>query len=219
MADNLTEARALVRRARDEIDSSANHFVDLLEAGQIPSERLRRLAGEQYSILASDRRSFALLAARFPEPPAGPVFLGLAAGEDQAAGLLTTFATALGWGEEDLRAYEPHPGAQAYPAYLAQQAVFGTCGGVALAMLANLDEWGSYCRRIATALADKYGLPEESVGFFRFFAESPPGFADEATATVAQGLGMGDDPGRALRAARMLHAYETDFWNSLAAGL
>jgi hypothetical protein len=43
-----------------------------------PDDSLRALAGEQYSILHSDRRSFANLAARFPEPPAGDFFIGLA---------------------------------------------------------------------------------------------------------------------------------------------
>jgi thiaminase len=60
---------------------------------------------------------------------------------------LSDFAAALGWSERDLRAYEPRPLAQAYPAYLAWSALFGTCSGVALAMLANLEEWGGYCGR------------------------------------------------------------------------
>jgi len=33
--------------------------------------------------------------------------------------------------------------AQAYPAYLAWSALFGTCSGVALAMLANLEQWAA----------------------------------------------------------------------------
>ena len=46
-----------------------------------PEAALRAFVGEQYTILASDRRSFAHLAARFPERPAGEFFLGLAQGE------------------------------------------------------------------------------------------------------------------------------------------
>ena len=68
----------------------------------------------------------------------------------------------LGWQERDLRAYEPRPLAQAYPAYLAWSALFGTCSGVALAMLANLEEWGGYCGRVAGALATRYDLAERS---------------------------------------------------------
>jgi len=52
----------------------------LLEAGAVPRERLTWLAGEQFRIVGSDQRSFALLAARFPDPPAGEMFLSLEQG-------------------------------------------------------------------------------------------------------------------------------------------
>jgi len=39
-------------------------------------ESLRAFAGEQYTILAIDPRSFAHLAARFPESPTGGCFIG-----------------------------------------------------------------------------------------------------------------------------------------------
>ncbi|MFC6882420.1 MULTISPECIES: transcriptional regulator [Actinomadura] len=219
MAEHI--ARDLAGAARREIAaaSAGNRFLDLLEAGQVPRERLAWLAGEEYRIVTSDRRSFALLAARYPEPPAGEMFLSLAQGELRALELLRDFAGALGESEKDLIRYEPMPEAQAYPAYLAQRAAFGTSSEVALAMLANLEEWGSYCGRTAEALRTRYGLSEEAVGFFRFFAESPPGFEDQALAVVVGGLAAGEDPQDAARAARMLHAYESAFWNALANGL
>lgn len=193
-----------------------NRFLDLLEAGAVPRERLAWLAGEEYSIVRSDRRSFALLAARFPEAPAGEMFLSLAQGESQALGLLMDYAAALGWQEKELRAYEPRPLAQAYPSYLGWCAAFGTSSGVALAMLANLDEWGAYCARAAQALQARYDLSEQAVGFFTFFATTPPGFKDQATAVIAAGLAQGEDADQALRTARTLHAYETAFWDTLA---
>jgi len=49
-----------------------------------PEESLRAFAREQYTILRSDRRSFANLAARFPDAPAGDFFIGLAQGESGA---------------------------------------------------------------------------------------------------------------------------------------
>jgi hypothetical protein len=147
------------------------------------------------------------------------MFLSLANGELHALRLLCDFAAALGWQERDLRAYEPRPMAQAYPAYLAWSALFGTCSGIALAMAANLEEWGGYCGRIAGALLARYGVPEQAVGFFRFFAGSPPGFADQAAAVVAAGLAAGEDPREAVRAALALHAYEIAFWDTLADGL
>ncbi|TYB40062.1 hypothetical protein [Actinomadura chibensis] len=214
-------AAELAARVRGELAllTTANRFVDLLESGEIPRERLAWLACEEYRIVGSDRRSFALLAARFPEEPAGEFFLGLAQGEGQASKLLDDFAAALGESEKNLRAYEPKPLAQAYPAYLAQRAVFGTSSEVALAMLANLEEWGSYCSRTARALRANYGLDEKAVGFFTFFSESPPGFEEQALSVIESGLAAGDDPEEAARAARLLHAYETAFWDALAEGL
>jgi hypothetical protein len=214
-------AANLIERVRAEVSAatSRNRFVDLLETGGVPRERLSWLAGEQFRIVASDQRSFALLAARFPDPPAGEMFLSLAQGERAALRLLAEFAAALGWQERDLRAYEPRPLAQAYPAYLAWSALFGTCSGVAVAMLANLEEWGGYCGRVADVLVARYDLPERAVGFFRFFAEPAPGFAEQATSVAAAGLAAGEDPREAVRAALAMHAYEVAFWDALAEGL
>jgi hypothetical protein len=214
-------ASGLLGRVREEVSArpGRNRFVDLLEAGRVPRERLTWLAGEQFRIVGSDQRSFALLAARFPEPPAGEMFLSLAQGELHALRLLSDFAAALGWQEGDLRAYEPRPLAQAYPAFLAWSALFGTRSGVALAMLANLEEWGGYCGRVAEALLTRYDLPEQAVGFFRFFAGPAPGFTEQATAVIAAGLAAGEDAQEAVRAALALHAYEIAFWDALADGL
>ncbi|GAA4151180.1 hypothetical protein GCM10022416_48190 [Actinomadura keratinilytica] len=213
------DAAELVQAVRKETAASGNRFLDLLESGDVPRERLVRLAGEQYRILGSDRRSFALLASRYPEPPAGDMFLSLAQGEGRALELLRDFAAALELSETDLTAYEPRPPAQTYPAYVAQRAAFGTAAEVALAMLANLEEWGAYCGRAADALTRRYGFDEDAVGFFRFFAEPPPGFGEQAAAVVAAGLEAGEDPADMARAARLLHAYEKAFWDALADGL
>jgi thiaminase len=213
-------ASDLIGRIQQEVSARAgrNRFVDLLAAGRVPRERLTWLAGEQFCILGSDQRSFALLAARFPQPPAGEMFLSLAQGGRHALGLLSGFAAALGWGEQELQAYEPRPLARAYPAYLAWSALFGTRSAIALAMPANLQEWGGYCDR-AAALITRYDLAEQDVAFFRFFAAPPPGFTDQAPQVAAAGLAAGDDPRQAVRAALALHAYETAFWDTLADGL
>ena len=215
----MTAAQELIRRARDENPPAGNRFLDLLERGEVPRERLAWLAGEQRHIVGSDRRSFALSAARFPEPPAGDLFLALANGEGEALKLLDGFAAALGLGEEELAAYEPRPLAQAYPSYLAWSALWGTRSGLALAVLANLEEWGGYCGRTADALVARYGMDDDAVAFFRYFATPPPGFEEQATAVIAQGLAAGEDPRTAPRAARTLHAYEGAFWSALAEGL
>ena len=73
--------------------------------------------------------------------------------------------------------------------------------------------------RAAEALVTRYSLSERAVGFFRFFAGPPPGFAEQAASVVAAGLAAGEDPREAVRAALALHAYEIAFWDALADGL
>lgn len=139
----------------------SHRYLDALAAGRVPESSLRAFAGEQFSIIWSDRRSFAHLAGRFPEPPAGDFFLSLATGEGGSR--LGGFAAAVGLGEEELRTYEPAPGAQAYKAFVAWLALDGSRAALALAFLANLDACGVNCGRMAEALRDRYGLGDEAV--------------------------------------------------------
>jgi thiaminase len=192
-------------------------FLGALKAGQAPRSALEALAAEQHLIIPSDRRSFAQLAARFPEDPAGALFLSMAEGEGLAFGLLHDFAAAVGVGEERLATYEPSPDCQAYPAFVAWMALNGSSTDVALSFLANLAAWGANCGRAAEALSQRYALDDRAVAFFAFFASPPPDFEQRALAVIDAGLRAGDDPARALRATRLLQAYELLFWDGLAA--
>lgn len=177
-------------------------------------ESLRAFAGEQYTILRSDRRSFAHLAARFPEPPAGDFFIGLAQGEGEALERLSALAASLGLDEGGLIGYEPKPGCQAYTAFVSWLALNGTRAELALAFMANLAAWGENCRRLAGMLPGRC-----ATSFFEFFAKPAPGFEERALAVAEQGLAAGDSPIRARRAARLLQAYELLFWDTLADAL
>jgi thiaminase len=205
----------------DEVDRAirGHPFPAALADGRVPLERLHALAGEQLAIVSSDRRSFAQLAVRFPEPPAGDFFLSMAGGEGQALSHLRDFAEWLRLDEQALRRHEPQPEAQAYPAFVAWLALNAPSSAVALALLANLAAWGHNCGRVARALRDRHGAPEEAVAFFDFFATSPPGFEEAALAVVDAGLAAGEPPVAAARAARVLQAYELMFWDALGAGL
>jgi thiaminase len=211
----------IVSRARIEIAKagSRNRFVDLLEAGAVPEERLRWLAAELYRLVGSDRRSQAILASRFPAPPAGDLYLALAQGEAEALRLLDDFAAAVGMGAAEVTAYEPIPLAQAYPAFLTQVAVSGPSSAMALALLANVDESGGTYARVAAALRARYGLSETAVGHFLFFSETPAELLDQARAVVAAGLANGEDADEAVRTARIVSALEDAFWDALADGL
>lgn len=213
------KAQRLIAAAGEQIYVVPNPFLDLLQDGRVPRDRLAWLAGEQHWILQSDQRSFAILASRFTEPPAGELFLSLSGGEIEARRLLTAYGDAVGADEAYLRRYEPRPMAQTYPAFVAWSALNGTLSGITLAMLANLDIWGAYCARAADALVSRYDIAEEAVAFFRFFSAPPPGFKDQATAVIQAGLDAGEDPATALRMARAMQEYEMAFWNSLAEDL
>ena len=211
----------IVARAKTEIAKQAtgNRFVDLLEAGAVPEERLRWLAAELTRLVASDQRSQALLASRFPAPPAGDLFLTLAQGEAEALRLLGDFTSAVGMGPAELAAYEPLPLAQAYPAYLTQVAVYGSSSAMALALLANVDDSGGTYARVAAALRSNYGMSEQAVGHFLFFAETPQELLDQAGEVLAAGLANGEDADEAVRAARVVAGLETVFWDALAEGI
>lgn len=209
-------ARELLERARRELapleaSIGRHRFLDSLESGAIADVALRSFAGEQYAILRSDRRSFAQLAARFPEAPAGDFFLALAGGEGIALAHLLSFASSLGADEDALRDYEPRTETQAYPAFVAWLALNGSRADVALAFLANLEAWGANCKRMADALRDRY-----DVAFFEFFAETPPDFEESSVAVIEQGLEAGESPEQAIRAAKRLQACELLYWDTFA---
>jgi thiaminase len=205
------DVESLVAQAKRSIVKAPNRFLDELEAGTVAPERLRVLAGELYWLVSSDQRSCELLASRFPS---SPLFAGMAEGEKEALGLLLDYAAAVGLA--DLDAYEPEPSAQAYPAFLAQTAAFGPRSALPLALLVNVEESGRYYARAADALVARYGLSEEAVAHFRFFAETPDEMLTAAAETVACGLSEGDDLVLAMRAARMVNAYEAAFWATMA---
>ena len=179
-----------------------------------PEQSLRAFAGEQYTILRSDRRSFATLAARFPEPPAGDFFIGLAQGEVEALARLLALAASLGFGEAGLADYEPQPGCQAYPAFVSWLALNGSRADVALGLLANLAAWGDNCRRLAGLLQGRC-----EISFFEFFAQPAAGFEDHALTVAEVGLAAGDSAAGARRCARLLQAYELLFWDTVADAL
>ena len=212
--------RELLDQARAELGDveraiREHPFLDALDAGEAPRAALAALAGEQRLIVASDRRSFAQLAARFPEDPAGAFFLAMAEGEGVALGLLRDLAAGLD-GAQRLAAYEPIAHCQAYPAFVAWLALNGSRSDVALSFVANLAAWGANCSRVAAALRERYGLDDRAVAFLAFFASPPADFEPRALAVIDAGLAVGDNPARARRAARLLQAYELRFWDGLA---
>jgi TENA/THI-4/PQQC family len=219
VTDLHTLAEGLSRELAPVESAIRSHpFLDQLESGALAEERLRAFACEQNRILRSDRQSFAHLAARYPEDPSRAFFLAMEVGEGEALARLERFAATLGLSAQDLRAYEPQPGCQAYPAFVAWLALNGSRLDVSLSFLVNLDAWGANCGRMQRALVDVYRLPEDALGFFDFFASPPSRLRDEITAVASAGIEAGDSAVAAGTAARHLQAYELAFWDALASG-
>jgi hypothetical protein len=196
-------------------EEGENRFVPLVEAGTAPLAAIGALAAEEQRIVTSDWRSFLTLAARSPEPAARGFFTALATGESLALPMLSPLAQAAGLDADAVRAYQPKPGCQAYPSFLAWMALNAEPAAAILAILANFAAWGEYCAAIGAALRKHYGFGDEACGFFDFFATPVPELTDQALAAVQAGL----DTGVALDAARdhgrLLQGYELMFWNSL----
>ncbi|MBV6699127.1 transcriptional regulator [Kitasatospora aureofaciens] len=211
--------RQMLEHIRQELalGERENRLVPAIADGSAPLAVLAELAAQQHRIIASDRRSLLVPAARCADGPAGDYFAGFAEGESRALRSLDAFAARTGLSPHELLARRPLPGCQAYPSYLAWLALNGDPAGVVLALTANFALWGGYCATVGQALRRHYGFPDEACAFFDFFAQ--PATALEQKAADA----LGPDPldGPALAAAReyalLLQAYEHLFWDTLAA--
>ncbi|MCQ4041149.1 transcriptional regulator [Streptantibioticus rubrisoli] len=212
-------AQDVLARAVRELapDVGANRLVPRIASGEAPLETLAAFAMEQHHIIPSDRRSFLYLNERCSaDPAAATFFASLAHGENLALDKLGTLADALGLDDESVDGYHPKPGCQAYPAYVAWLALNAEPVDVVIALTANFAAWGGYCRTMGRALRERYGFDDEACGFFDFFAEPAPRLEQQALAAVQAGLDAGRVTWLAHRYGRLLQAYESMFWNTLA---
>ncbi|MER6155817.1 transcriptional regulator [Streptomyces sp. NPDC001868] len=200
-------------------DPDANPLLPLIASGTAGLGTLGALAMEQQLVIAADLLSFRHLAERSAaeEPTSAPFFEMLAEGEAVAAGRLGAFAEACGVDEQRVAAYEPLPGCQAYPSYVARLALGASPADVVLALSANFASWGGYCATIAKALRDHYAFTDEACGFFDFFADPAPELEERARTAVQAGLDTGRiDEEAAHGHGRLLQSYESMFWTTLA---
>lgn len=191
-------------------------YLQALQAGRIPRERLQLFSTQQSHIIGSDLRSVALMVARASSERSRGFFMELLEGERAALQALGSFAAAIGTAPSTSRADEPLPGAFAYSAFVAWLSVYGSEAEFAGAFLINLPVWGANCGRMAEALRGKYGLTDADVAFFTLFATPPPGFEERAATVVAEGLVHKASPGNIRRAASLLQGYELLFWDTMA---
>ncbi|MFE2281709.1 transcriptional regulator [Streptomyces sp. NPDC059454] len=210
-------ARELLETTTRELapDPRANPLVPLIARGEAAPAVLAALALEQRWVIPADRRAFLHLAER-ADPESAAYFTALAEGEALAAEHLKTFTAACGVDEEQADAYEPLPGCQSYPAYVAWLALNAGPADIVLALTANFSAWGGYCATIAKALRVHYGFGDEACAFFDFFAEPAPALDEAAAKAVQTALDKGTlNEFRAHRYAHLLQTHEATFWATL----
>jgi thiaminase len=214
------DARQLITETREHLAIVEKRMIDhpylaALETKRYATERLRVFPGEQRYIISSDLRSIGLLINRHAHLPSRDYLLALLAGEASALETVNDLAAGLGMSRDDLLAYEPMPGCQAYPAYVAWLAAYGSDADFAAAFLVNLPAWGAACGRVSAALRSQYGLDETATAFLDAFAAPAEGFEESSLEVIQAGLDRGLDPKTIARAARMIQAYELQYWDTL----
>jgi hypothetical protein len=213
------KARRLVRQIRADLAAVEEQirqvrFVRAVERGTASVELIAAVAAEEYSIIRSDLDSFTRMAARWDGPRGSHFFGDLAEGEALALPLLLDFAANVGLDERDLRAYEPRPRSQTYPSRVAWIASNADRASAAASFLVNFAVFGENMARVRDALIAVYRFTPEEIEFFTFFAEPIPGFEEDAIEVIATGLLEGACPVDVRRSARLLQAYELDFWQA-----
>ncbi|HBL28466.1 MAG TPA: transcriptional regulator [Acidobacteria bacterium] len=216
------KARRLVAQIRVDLAGVENQirnvpFVAQVEAGTASLDKIAAVAAEEYSIIHSDLNSFTQMAARWDTPQGSHFFGDLAFGETLALPLLLDFAGNVGLTEADLAAYEPRPAAQTYPSRVAWIASNADRASAAASFLVNFGVFGENMARVRDALVEVYGFRLDEIEFFSFFAEPIPGFEEDAIEVIAAGLQEGACPRDVRRSARLLQAYELDFWQVASA--
>jgi pyrroloquinoline quinone (PQQ) biosynthesis protein C len=215
----VSDALQLVEKIRSDLkpleEKILGHpYLKALEEGRISLDLLKVFAGHQHHIISSDLRSIALILSREGMRFSRRFLMSVLQGEAAALDTLHAFAGALGLNISDLEVFEPLPAAHAYCTFVAWLALYGSDAELAGAFLVNLPAWGANCRRMRTALHEKYGLAPPALAFFDLFADMPP-FDQEAIAIIQNALDRGIPARLIHRAARMLQAYELMFWDAV----
>jgi thiaminase len=216
----MVDARHLVEETRQELQEveariRRHPYLDAVGAKAVSRDELRRFAGQQFHIIASDLRAMALVITKADSAETREFFWGGIQAERAALEALEAFAGALGMPAGELEGAEPIPGAFAYSAYVAWLALFGSCAEFAAAFLVNLEAWGSNCARMSQALKDRYRMKDKDVSFFTLFSDLPPGFQERALRVIQEGLDRGVGTKKIKRAAQMLQGYELLYWDTL----
>jgi len=186
-------------------------YLNDVEKGRLPLEKVKRFVEQQYYIVSHDVKSLAIMLSRAKGREVD-FFNLLLQGDIQALSNLIKMAGGLGLSIEDLEAFDPSPESVAYTHYLAFLANYANAGEQALALVVNLPVWGSACGKLSKGLKTNYSLTDTS--FLEAFASTPEWIETQALEIIEPYLP--EHERRIRRAAKLIQGYELMFWNGIS---
>lgn len=208
-------AKDFIQSLRDEL-KNVNHlilnhqFIIDAESGKLQLNTFKIFTLQQYYIVYHDVRSLALMASRATNNDELTFFLELSKSDMQALKLLEDMAHALGINALSLNNIKPIPEAVAYTHYLAYLALYENPARQTIALIINLPVWGNNCKRLSTALKNKYKINE--TGFLDFFAQPYDQIEAMGLKIIEKYL---DDAEGMRSVSYTIQRYELMFWDAL----
>jgi thiaminase len=190
-------------------------FVGSVEKGKASVEKLKFFVEQQFHIVNGDFRNLALYIAFSSNQWIRDFFFELIQGERSALDNLFKMAKALGIGDQELEASEPHAGSLAFTNYFTRLATYGTEGEIASAIIIDFEVWGENCSRISKGLKKHYNLTSEDTKFLDGFYPITSQFYDKITNIIGEYTRTEKDMKKMLIATRLGLDYELMFWDTM----
>ncbi len=190
-------------------------FVGSVEKGKASVEKLRFFVEQQFHIVSGDFRNLALFIAFSSNQWIRDFFFELIHGERTALDNLFRMAKALGIGDQELDASEPHAGTLAFTNYFTRLATYGTAGEIASAIIIDFEVWGENCSRISKGLKKHYNLTSEDTEFLDGFYPISSQFYDKITKIIGEYTRTEKDMKKMRIATRLGLDYELMFWDTM----
>jgi len=204
---------AKIHSARKFLEELREEFQPL--KGKASVEKLKFFVEQQFHIVSGDFRNLALFIAFSPNQRIRDFFFELIQGERSALDNLFKMAKALGIGDQELEASEPHAGSLAFTNYFTRLATYGTEGEIASAIIIDFEVWGENCSRISKGLKRNYNFTSEDTKFLDGFYPITSQFYDKITKIIGEYARIEKDIKKMRIATRLGLDYELMFWDTM----
>jgi len=205
MTETITaqDAAQLIGQLRQELQPLlqrivTHRYIQALEAGRVPREALKALAGQQYHIVSQGLQNIALILARFGHVPSRKKLNEFLQAEFAVRDAVLDFAAALGLSEADLQATPKDLEALMFSYYETFVCLYGSDADLITAFYFDAQVWIANALRVSRALRAHYGLDDAAVRFFEMYANYQPRDEDVLPyiqSALERGASLGDCPG------------------------